>query len=70
MIVDGIQDKFLDDTITAINIMVAFILKLVWLYYCMHQYFFANATKSDRQHSTNTGEVNLLLTKKIPHHED
>lgn len=35
MIVDGIQDKFLDDTVAAINNMVAFILKLVLLFACI-----------------------------------
>ena len=34
MIVDGIQDKFLDDTVAAIINMVAFILKLV-LFSCI-----------------------------------
>lgn len=35
MIVDGIQDKFLDDTVAAIINMVAFILKLVLLFACI-----------------------------------
>lgn len=46
MIVDGIQDKFLDDTVAAIINMVAFILKLVFII-CMHPCFLRNATKSD-----------------------
>lgn len=63
MIVDGIQDKFLDDTIAAINNMVALILKFVWLCYCMHQYFLRTLPSLIDKYSTYTGEVNLFLVK-------
>lgn len=70
MIVDGIQDKFLDDTVAAINNMVAFILKLALLLHA--SLFFADAPKCDLM-IVNTvhrqEEVDLLRTK-IPHHEE